>query len=1242
MSRYNKIHTIFMLLAIMLAGSTSAQPFKNINVAEGLCNSVVKCFAQDEDGFMWMGTFNGLCRYDGFGFTTYRHIDDDTLSIKDNHIEALLPMRGKMLVGTSGGLNIMDAKNRKFSLISLSGNTRHYITRIKEACGKVFVADVTGRMWYAESGKLDFKLFKGEKGERILDVVAIDNCKLAFLTDQRIFIADAVRNFKTLSSTPVRGLPSSWNTIHFSRNLNIIILASGIGYPTHAYTVNAAGVISPESIWLPPNVKSVCDYKYGTVFATDGEGLYTFYDINTRPTHIIPNNHFAIHSLFVDRNENLWAGTYRNGFEISSNSYNIFSHYDMQSHRLTQNVVTAICVDDGFIYAGIDGGGLNIIDHNSGNTTVFTTDNSNIPGNNVMALIKGTDCLYLAIYGKGVCRFHFASGKFEPIVLPDQQLEVLWILNKLDDNKIVAIGNKVNIIDQKTGKVLTCRPAKAKDKTNRQKVSITQHQDISEREVQSAIADAYGNIWAGTDNGLYCQPRSSKGLIKFGHSDKLPSVQFCKNACSTDGRLLYFGTTDGIIIVNPSCLITGNTSDQVSFNGIDVLKDNISISAFGRNPDKVTLAHDQNFFKIKVSVPEFIFPDRIKFRYRLEGIDKQWRTAVDTRDIEYTNIPHGNYNFQICTTDSIGNWSENLSELNICVLPPWYLTWWAKAIWLSIIVTSAILVFREWNNRQKLRYELQKKDLAREMEHRVNEEKMNFFAGVTHELRTPMFLITAPLEELLDSPQRPVQMPYSYLRGMYRNAMRLNKLINRILDMHRMPEDSIRLTLQRRDLVKTCRRLSLDFRALCQQKRISFRFETSLQSLIANVDNEKMELMLSNIVTNAYKYTPEGGEVTLTLNTDGNIAILDITDNGIGISEEKQKLIFDPYYRADNVSTVEGTGTGLSFVSQLVKAYGGYIFVRSEKGKGSTFTLHLPLRPNSEFTANSPLPVIEDIESSLNYNIPASEDTDNADDAKPVHITNPMALRTMLIVDDEESLSEMLAHNMSKYYNVITANSGYEGIKIMQESLPDIVVCDIMMPGMDGIEFLEIARADKKLAHIPIIMLTAKSFDDDRIKALEKGADAYLTKPTSLKVLKAHADRLLKGNAPTLSQTTPLSNEKGVKKSNVSKQDELFILQCKEIIDTHLEDQSIDVIQLAKLMNMSQSALYKRIKAITGGSTADLILDYKIFKATSLFKAGETNITSVAYKCGFNGIHPFRTAFKQRMGMPPSQYIKEM
>lgn len=872
---------------LCLARPSLAQSFRNIGVAQGLSNSVVKCFAQDDDGFLWMGTFDGLCRYDGCHFTTYRRTPGNNASLGDNHVEALLSVDGHLLVGTAKGLDVLDVRTRHFTHVPLPTADRPFIRIIKAFAGKIFVIDSYGRLWWSPRKRLRFQRYRPQGREQFQDLSPVDDKRMLLLTSNRLSMVDG-RSMGELSSVRIEGLPSSGNIVHYSHVFRQALIGSGIGHASHAFRLSPDNQFLPSSLTLPPHVKAITDIGQRIAVATDGDGLFFLSPHATAPIRVVPNDHFALHALFVDRDGNLWTGTYRNGVELMSRGFDLFRFYNRQNSHLTQNVVAALYADRHTLYVGTDGGGLCAIDRTTGTAKALTTANSRIPGNNIVAMAPVRGGLLLGFYGRGLCRYDLGKGSFSPIALPRQPLDVLWQMRAMGGERLAVTGRVTNIIDRRTSQVVGTRQTAASGSSTPLMQKLSRLSCFRGLTLQSALTDRLGNLWVATDNGLFCRQAASRAFARFGSSDHLPAVQFCRDACATDGASLFFGSTEGVVEVVPANLSWQASAAKVCFNGVSVLTSDSLRPAYGNTPSEVTLHHNEDFFTIHMSVPEYVFPGRMRIRYRLEGLDRAWRTAEDTRDITYSGVPHGSYRFLACVADASGQWSTLVSELPIRILPPWYLAWWAKTLWLLLAAAGAYGALKAWNHRCRLAEELKRREAEKRIERQANEDKLNFFVGVTHELRTPMFLITAPLEELLDSPHRPVQVPYSYLKSMYRNALRLNKLVNRIIDIRKKPDGSRRLTVGRCDLVENCLRVSRDFRALCLQKRITFRFATSLDQLEAEADVEKLELMLSNLVTNAYKYTAEGGHVTLELSADHTSATFRVSDDGSGMTAEQR------------------------------------------------------------------------------------------------------------------------------------------------------------------------------------------------------------------------------------------------------------------------------------------------------------------------------------------------------------------
>jgi signal transduction histidine kinase/DNA-binding response OmpR family regulator len=547
----------------------------------------------------------------------------------------------------------------------------------------------------------------------------------------------------------------------------------------------------------------------------------------------------------------------------------------------------------------------------------------------------------------------------------------------------------------------------------------------------------------------------------------------------------------------------------------------------------------------------------------------------------------------------------------------------------SIILITLYIFIRSYQHNQKRKEEARRKEIEQQMRERMNKEKMEFFSGITHELRTPMFLITAPLEELLSSDQQPVPVPRSYLTRMYRNAIRLNKLVNRILDIRKNDGGMDTSVVSRVELIEHCRRLAVDYQALCLQKNIHFRIIAPAKAIRITVDLEKLELVISNLITNAYKYTPQGGKVILKIIDHGENVEIQVIDNGIGISEKDQKRIFSTFFRAENSGMASGNGMGLAFVRRLAELMNGSISVKSKIGKGSTFSFTFPCHYTNESVTPSttPLQVTEE-----DNNLELAENQASL----PV-IQSPLATQKILIIDDEEETREILQRYLHSEFIVLTAADGEEGLKVANDEYPDLIICDMMMPNLNGLHFLNYIKEDKKTAHIPVIMFTAKALDDDELAAFKYGADAYITKPVSLHYLRTRINSLL--HKP-LQLVNTVSGE--APKPEYSPEEKQFIQKCREVIDNNLNETEFNLSFMANALGTSTSTLYKKIKKITGRSAIEFINDYRIFKAIEMFRKGETNVTKVAQATGYRDIRTFRAAFKLRTNMSPTDYIKKI
>lgn len=1301
---------LIILLASMIPSLLYATHFKVLDIADGLPNNTIKCIGQDRQGFIWLGTFDGLCKFDGVNFTVFRHVPEDSLSIINNHVEAILTEEDGIWVGTQSGMNFYSYKENRFYpcyQFAPKGEKQKMKKAIKSIIriGTQIYALTVQRELFVLMEQRTFKLCNYNDSEPCLSIAAYESNRLLIQTTRGLRLIDVDKE-TIISKLDFQEDYSDDNVIFYSKNADAIYLGWGIGYASEAFKINKNLKFEKVDTSIPGDLKSVVDYNGNTYWGTDGNGLFGL--INGEVTHFTPLNSNmssdAIHSLFVDKDDNLWIGTYRGGVNIYSPRYNWFKSLTVAEKQLTQGAVTAIVPEKNKVYVGLDGGGLNIYDNIKKKTSDYTTANSAIAGNHILSISKDTHYVWLGIYGKGLCRYSPSSQSFKTFPLPanngQKNSNRLWEIKDDGYGRLWIVGQSVYIFDKKsetftfvkelrdvegsaisfdenvawlsttskgiykldkfTGTILrryfkeseeapiptnSIRYIYLDSKQNLwfatgysgvykldEKTGIVtsygkQH-GLTEYNIVSIQEDHLGFYWFGTENGLFRYNPINEQFIRLGKEDNLPFAQFNYNACSKQGGLLYFGAMGGLLWFNPDEIKYEQDPTIVYFTGLELLNENKeSIELYGEKPEEVCLPYNQNFFTVCFSAPELAFPDKTTFSCYMEGFEQSWQDIAHNRRISYTNVPPGKYKFYVRASNNDGGWSKHVSCLQIIITPPWWKTGWAFCLWGMMILGVVFLASWFYRHELDIKHMVSLKELEKNTAKTINEAKLNFFTNITHELRTPVFLITAPLEELLASGRTPVQVPKSYLTAMYRNAMRLNKLISRIIDFRKLESGKLKLELQRQNVVAFCKDLTVDYEALCLQKEIMFYFQPSKAVIFLDFDPGKLESILSNLVSNAFKYTPEGGRIIFSIDEVDSTVVFTVEDNGIGIGKEYHEAIFDSFFQVDPSGTsAVGDGIGLSFVKHLVELHGGTVKVESTPEKGSKFIFGIPK------------PDVEEQEMAVSSSIIVDEAIAKQPSGRnAVSVQSPATAHSVLIIDDEKETVEILERFLIEDFKILKANNGLDGLAIVQESLPDIIICDIMMPKMDGTEFLSIVKSDKKLSHIPVIMFTAKTSEEDKMAVFDSGADAYLTKPISLRYLRKRIDHLL-----ARAESVEMANMISKTEKKYTKEEQRFLLKCKEIIDNNLTNGNFDVMFLAEQLGMSHSSLYRKIKTVTGMSVIEFINEYRIFKAVQCFKEGETNISTVSVKCGFNDLKNFRDSFKRKMKVSPKQYISQL
>ena len=1302
-----KCFVIYLLLFLVATPFYAwNKEYKVFDTSDGLPDNTVKCITQDSLGFIWLGTFNGICRFDGINFNTYKHNANDKNSLLHNKVEAILATNSDLWIGTEHGLSRYSFAEDKFYICDIqieSGEKRPAripIRSIMQCDGRIFVLTSYDELWVqTEENTLTICNYA-----KNLNCLAIANYKehLFFAyTTNGLYLIDS-RKGSIIHWLPFESQHSPLKNLYYSPTEETVFAGSGIGHKGEAFKVTPSGVIEKLKDFSLSDIKAVIDYKGKVLFATDGDGMVEW--SNGKLNHIIPQNSSissdAVHSLFVDREECLWIGTYRGGLNFYSPSYKWFKMMNITNKKLSHNVVTAICPKQDQIYIGLDGGGLNVYDKSTGETAVYSTLNSEIVGNNIMSMCIDKQYLWMGIYEKGLSRFNRSNHTFKHYDLvsisKQNTANQIGALSMENDGKIWILGHILYIfdtqdeslteieginsvssivfdddvvwvastysglykLDKKTHSILAHYHKVSENyplesdavryiykdsahnlwistdaglfKLNIEKeniISYAKRCELNEIQIASIIEDPHGNLWMGTQKGIYKYTPNEDSFIHIGGMNYWESGQFNYNACAIDSTYIYMGFTKGLVYFNPSEILLLPQSNIVCIESLEFLNHREEdFHWYGKVEKTITLPYDRNFFTIRFNIAEMITPKEIQFLCYMKGFETEWKENGSERQVSYTNIPPGEYTFCVKSTDATKKLSNNVATLHIIITPPWWQTRWAWAGWIILFFCVLFSILGFYLHELKMKHLVQLKEIEKNTARNINEEKLRFYTNVVHELRTPIFLITAPLEELISENKRIVTVPKSYLSSIHRNALKLNRLITRMIDLRKLEQGKLRLDKQDRNVISFCQDLVPDYESLCLQKNIIFHFLSEKTLIKATFDAEKLEIILSNLISNAFKYTPENGKVVLSIHETEHEVLFSIEDNGIGIPKELQDKIFDRFFQVNPSSTTSnGDGIGLSFVKYLVELHGGRVGVESKLGKGTKFTFTLPLSEKVDETL-----AIEKKE-------PISSIVPHVAMISDVQVSSPIASHTILLIDDEPEVLEILERVLIEDFRVLKAKDGIEGLELVRKELPDLVVCDIMMPKLNGLELLQSIKADNTLAQIPVIMLSAKMGEDEQMKAFNYGADTFLTKPISLKYFRNRVDHILnrsetKKVVHTISQTNKI----------YTKEEQRFLLRCKNIIEENLTNTEFNVTFLAEKMGMSHSSFYRKIKAITGMTGIDFINEYRIFNAIQQFKSGESNVSSVCLMCGFNDIKTFRDAFKKKMNISPKQYVIQL
>lgn len=1005
------------------------------------------------------------------------------------------------------------------------------------------------------------------------------------------FISNTPQPFNTFAYSPIKEDVSSLNdrvvlSLCMDADEKLWIGTNGGGLNIFEKGKRKA-IYNKESGELTHNsiLATYKDSKNNIWIGTFWGGGINFYDWKSRSFSTISingANDQDIRCFFEDAGGRMWVGTHIGLFVLDGGTKKVLNHYTGPKDKLPEDIIRSINQDDrGRMWVGTFGQGLG----------VYTPDMEHLAFfNNYNGLFSNTiDCIFKDSHGdmwigtgEGMVHFH-----------------------DMDSLKYDIYG-----------------------------------EHGPENTVIHAITeDKAGNIWLSTNAGISCLDRSKNVFLNYNHIDKIPMGNFT-NAVTQDNRgIIYFGSINGVRYFDPAYVLNNRVSPPAIITEMRIFAEQSvpgeskNIHYFGTDHRSIHLNYRQNSFNITFNTQDYSLVNQVEYSYRLRGLDNTWYT-VDDNNVMFRNLLPGRYEFQVKTRILYQDWSDDVTSLYIRITPPLWLTWWAKTIYIMVAVLIILLLLYAYKKKVDLQSSLEIEKKNHEQEQELNNERLRFYTNIAHELRTPLTLILGPLEDLRNDTTLP-QKQGQKISVVHQSALRLLNLINQIMEFRRTETQNKKLCVCRNNMATVVKEIGLKYKELNRKPGVEFVLSIEKDDIPLFFDKEIIQIILDNLISNALKYT-EKGRIELALYTavrdEVSYTEISVSDTGFGIAKDELSRIFNRYYQVKNDKQASGTGIGLSLVKNLVTLHEGEILVESTVNQGSKFRISL-LTNNTYPNAlhNDPVEEPQTTE----------EDTDNETMAETATNGKPI----LLVVEDNPDIRDYISDSLSDIFEVYTAGDGEEGCRVAFAHIPDIIVSDIMMPGMNGIAFTKIVKEDMRTSHIPVILLTAKDTLQDKEEGYLSGADSYLTKPFSATLLRSRINNLLENRRKLASQFSEhiRVEDKSVKfQESLTQLDNEFLLNITHVVEENLDTDNVNINFLSDKMFMSNSTLYRKVKALTGISTNEFVRKIKMKNAEQLLLEGKYTISEVSFRVGMNSPVYFRQCFKEEFGITPSEYVKRL
>lgn len=1135
----------------------------------------------------------------------YQHDPNNPYSIPDNEVRALCIDKNKNVwVGTNNGLALFNPQSEKFITFKhIEGNENSLLSDQ--------ILDIKqmkdGTLWICTN----------------MGGVSILNLREnTFISPEKITFSNitVTNDNHGLSGPNARSIiQDSFGNIwigNYRGGVDFISYAQPL-FNTIAYTIEKQGKINNKQVW------GLWADNHQIWLGGEGElGIYEkgkkTKNFSLHECRLPPQTHINV--IYQDKQERLWLGTYKNGILL----------YTPKDGRITRigdkgSEFLDICSFsediNGKIWIGTQTG---IYSYFNNQLSYEKELNAQLPDIMVHGIIRDKNGkLWVGTFGKGVVVFdeddkklyNFTTDHSFPSNAVNYMME--------DSRKRILVATREGIIIFKD----VSQPNIF--------VSFGAKEGLENTQVRAIQEDHDGYIWISTNGGISRLDEKNKRFYNYNYHDGIPMGDFMDGStCITPDGTLFFGSQNGACYFNPRELSSPREVSPVTITQFFIYNKQTE-SRDTRLPVPISnriveLPYNQNTFNISFNVLDYTQSSQVEFSYMLEGLGNAWYSTQGDNQVTFRNIPHGNYVFKVKTRFRNQEWNENAAQLTVVIAPPLWLTWYAKLGYVILFIFALYALLRFYKRKLDLEssLEVERKQSLNKQE--LNEERLRFYTNITHELRTPLTLILGPLEDLLsDATLSPKHA--NKISIIHDSATRLLNLINRILEFRKTETQNRKLSVVKGDLGQLVQEVGLRYKELNPNNKVNYHIHIETEDTEIFYDADMITIILDNLMSNAAKYTSEG-DITLSLRSVEENQIkyteISVSDTGHGIDAEALPHIFDRYYQAKSKYQASGSGIGLALVKGLSELHEGILKVESTVDAGTTFTLRLP----TENTYPNAIHTQHDMEKKP-MDAEETTITDTPTENHPI----------VLVVEDNADIREYIRSSFTDIYEVITAKDGKEGWELAQARIPNIIVSDIMMPVMDGIELCKRIKEDMRTSHIPVILLTAKDSLQDKEEGYASGADSYLTKPFSAKLLHSRINNLLetRKKIASLLALADIQPKQESAVSSLNKLDNEFLQKITQIIEENLEMEKMDIAFIADKMCMSHSTLYRKIKGLTDMSANEFIRKVKMRKGVELLMSGQYTISEIAYMIGFSSVAYFRQCFKDEYGMSPSDYVKQ-